>query len=141
MIKTEALKRAMRTANVKWRGTWGEYEDVLQFFSEAMDTVSYGHEQEEKTWQEDPDVSYAAWEWEQIRSEVERLHPPKVFVVVGLAEIWNYKLPFGYNGLGEEPVAGGDLLELARLRLTCAADQVAAQLFTSAGLKNAEDRW
>lgn len=141
MIKTAALKRAMRDANVKWRGTWGEYEDVLQFFSEAMDTVSYGHEQEKKTWQEDPTVSYAAWEWEQIRNEVERLHPPKVFVVVGLAEIWNYKLPFGYAGLGEEPVREGDLLELARLRLTCAADNVAVQLFTSAGLKNTGDRW
>jgi len=141
MIKTAALKRAMRDANVKWRGMWGEYEDVLQFFSEVVDAISYGHEQEEQTWQEDPDVSYAAWEWEQIRSEVERLHPPKVFVVVGLAEIWNYKLPFGYSSLGEEPVPDGDLLELARLRLTCAAAQVAAKLFTSSGLKDVGDRW
>lgn len=141
MIKTEALKRAMRAANVKWRGTWGEYEDVLQFFSETMDTVSYGHEQEEQTWHEDPEITYAKWEWEQIRAEVERLHAPKVFVVVGLAEIWNYQLPYGYAGLGEEPVADGDLLELARLRLTCAADKVAVQLFTSAGLKNAGSRW
>lgn len=141
MIKTAALKRAMRTANVKWRGTWGEYEDVLQFFSEVMDTIGYGHEQEEQPWQEDPTVSYAAWEWEQLRAEVQRLHPPKVFVVVGLAEIWDCKLPFGYAGLGEAPVREGDLLELARLRLTCAADKVASQLFTSNGLKDAGDRW
>jgi hypothetical protein len=141
MIKNEALRRAMTEAEVEWKSLFAEHEEVVRFFGNAVEQIAFGHTQSEKPWQDDPQVSYAFWCWRQHRSLVETEHEPNLFVVVGLGKLWDYPLPFGYEGLGEGPIAGSVLLNLVKLRLVCAADRVAAQLFNSSGLKDAGDRW
>lgn len=141
MVKNDALRRAMSEAKVNWKSLFTEHEEVVRFFGNAVEQIAYGHSQDTKPWEADPQGTYTSWCWSQHRSLVEAEYEPNLFVVVGLGKLWDYPLPFGYAGLGEDPVKGDDVLGLVRLRLTCAADMVTTVLFNSGGLRREADRW
>jgi len=140
MITREALKRAMRASNVKWTGALGRSEEVIRFFEDVIDGIDQVHIEGPKPWTQDAMITYSAWQWDTIRTEVEQLPVVKVFVLVGLAEIWDYPEPYGYAGMGDEPVDPTDIPGTLRLRLAWAAEKVALKLFHSGGLKDLEDR-
>lgn len=140
MINRPALKRAMRSAKVTWSGDFGHSTDVLMFFEDIVDRIDQVHLEGPKPWMEDAMVTYTAWQWDTIRAAVEELPVAKVFVLVGLAEVWEYPKPWGYEGLRDKPVDPTDIPGTLKLRLAWAAEEVAEHLFNSAGLKDLEDR-
>jgi hypothetical protein len=126
----------MKAANVK-----GVAADIVfRFFEDIVDHIDQVHIDGPKPWTEDAMVTYTAWQWDLIRDTVAELPLPKVFVIVGLAEVWDYPEPYGYSGMGDPVVDPTDIPGTLRLRLAFAADKVARQLFNSGGIKDKEDR-
>lgn len=140
MISREALKRSMKAVNVKYSSNGAIHTSVFRFFEDIVDDIDQVHLEGPKPWMEDAMVAYSAWQWDSIRDAVAKLPLPKLFVIVGVAEVWDYPEPFGYSGMGDPAVDPTDIPGTLRLHLAWAAEKVARQLFNSGGIKDQADR-